>query len=638
MAVMQLSSRRLAAADLRRLAPAAAPVSLAVAAGWISAASGGYFPASWGWGAVGLAWIAALALVLRPSIRLGRIEVVALVALVGFTLWTFASFRWSASPTQTVLEGERSLLYLAGLAAALLSLRRRSVPVLLGALVAAIVAVAGWGLLTRLVPDRVGVFEPFAGYRLSTPIGYWNGLGILAAVGTLVALGLAARATSVGGRAAAGAAVPVLLTSMYFTFSRGAWVALACGLVLALALDARRLQLLTAFALVGAPSALALAMASQADALVRNDASILAATPDGHRVLGVLALCAAAAAALAGGLGAAERRVVVPARVRLGYAVAVVLVTVALLGGVFARYGSPVQIVQDAQRAFVSSPSKKVVNLNERLFSFSGNGRSLLWSAARDQWQEHRLAGSGAGSYEQYWLQNRELGLKVRDAHNLYLETLAELGPIGLGLLVLALGAPLVAGVRARRSSFATSALGAYGAFLLHAAVDWDWELAGVTLAALFVGASLLVLGRRDEPRPVSTPVRRLALVAIAAVGAAAFVGLIGNLFLDRSVEAAEREDWRSSISWAQRAERFAPWSSQPWRRIALAQSTATAARPYFLRAIAKDSNDWRLWMELTWASKGKERERALAGAMRLNPWSYELGDLRRRDTQAAEQ
>ncbi len=636
MTTTQLVTRRLAVADLRRLTPALAPVSLAVAAGWISATSGGYFPAAWGWGAVGLAWIAMLALILRPAIGLGRIEAVALVALAGLTLWTFASFWWSESPTQTMLEGERSLLYLTGVAAALLSLRRRSVPVLLGTLVAAIVAVAGWALLTRVLPDRVGVFEPFAGYRLSTPVGYWNGLGIFAVVGVLVALGLASRAASIAGRAAAGAAVPVLLASLYFTFSRGAWVALACGLALALALDSRRLQLLTAFALVGAPGALTVAVASQADALVRNDASVLAAVPDGHRVFGVLALCAAASAVLAGGLCAAERRVAVPSRVRRGYAAVVVVVVVALLAGVFARYGSPLEIARDARRAFVSAPPKGVVNLNARLFSFSGSGRSLLWSAALDQSREHPLLGSGAGSYEQYWLEHRDLGLKVRDAHNLYLEELAELGPIGLGLLALALGAPLVVGVRARREPVVAGAFGAYGAFLIHAAVDWDWELGGVTLTALLIGASLLVLGRRDERRTISTRARGVWLAVVAAVGVIAFVGLLGNVFLERSIEAAKREDWKASISWAQRAERVAPWSSQPWRRIALAQPTAAKARPYFLRAIAKDPNDWRLWMELTWASKGSQRERALAGAMRLNPWSYELGDLRRREKEEA--
>ena len=64
--------------------------------------------------------------------------------------------------------------------------------------------------------------------------------------------------------------------------------------------------------------------------------------------------------------------------------------------------------------------------------------------------KSHEVLGSGAGTYEQYYLQHRTSGLKVRNAHNLYLETLADLGPVGLLLLIAGLVTPLVAGIRAR--------------------------------------------------------------------------------------------------------------------------------------------------------------------------------------------
>ncbi len=66
-------------------------------------------------------------------------------------------------------------------------------PALLVGILAAITAVSINGLLTRLFPDQLGVFDPISGYRLSEPVGYWNAFGILAAMGTLIALGLAAR-------------------------------------------------------------------------------------------------------------------------------------------------------------------------------------------------------------------------------------------------------------------------------------------------------------------------------------------------------------------------------------------------------------------------------------------------------------
>ena len=77
-----------------------------------------------------------------------------------------------------------------------------------------------YALLTRLFPKQFGVFDQFGGNRLSSPIGYWNALGLLAAIGCLLALGLAAR----GGvlvRMAAAASIVVLVLTLYFTFGRG---------------------------------------------------------------------------------------------------------------------------------------------------------------------------------------------------------------------------------------------------------------------------------------------------------------------------------------------------------------------------------------------------------------------------------
>ena len=59
--------------------------------------------------------------------------------------------------------------------------------------------------------------------------------------------------------------------------------------------------------------------------------------------------------------------------------------------------------------------------------------------------------------------------MNVRDAHSLYLEILAELGPIGLALLVTALVVPLVALWRVRAWAPAATPAAAYLAWLVHA-------------------------------------------------------------------------------------------------------------------------------------------------------------------------
>src|SRR5439155_27330960 len=143
----------------------------------------------------------------------------------------------------------------------------------------------------------------------------------------------------------------------------------------------------------------------------------------------------------------------------------------------------------------------------------------------------HRWLGSGAGSYEPYWYRHRPNDQAVRDAHSLYMETLAELGPIGLALLATALAIPLAGAVRARRRPLVPPALGAYVAYLVHAAYDWDWEMPAVTLAALFCGAAILIAGRHGSRRIWTLSGRaRIALVSGLLVPAAfSFVALVGN-------------------------------------------------------------------------------------------------------------
>ena len=58
----------------------------------------------------------------------------------------------------------------------------------------------------------------------------------------------------------------------------------------------------------------------------------------------------------------------------------------------------------------------------------------------------HPVAGSGAGTFSNWWLVRRNVPLSTQEAHSLYLETLAELGPLGLALLLPRSAVPLTAG------------------------------------------------------------------------------------------------------------------------------------------------------------------------------------------------
>ena len=131
------------------------------------------------------------------------------------------------------------------------------------------------------------------------------------------------------------------------------------------------------------------------------------------------------------------------------------------------------------------------------------SSRSDTYRVALDGFRAQPLHGEGAGSYEVRFMRTRRVDDKVRDAHSLPLQTLAELGLVGFALLLAFLGAVGVALVRAvggrgalRRSQ--SAAVGAaFVVWLVHACLDWDWEMPALTGAALVLGASLFAAGRR---------------------------------------------------------------------------------------------------------------------------------------------
>jgi Flp pilus assembly protein TadD len=187
-----------------------------------------------------------------------------------------------------------------------------------------------------------------------------------------------------------------------------------------------------------------------------------------------------------------------------------------------------------------------------------------------------------------------------------------------------------VAAVKARRRSLASVAFGAYAAFLAHAAVDWDWQMPALTLAAFFCVAALLVCTRSGLPETTSVRARmRMPALALTLVLAAfAFVGLRGNRAIAASQVAANKANWAQSAGDARSAARWAPWSSSPWQLLGEAQfhqGKLDAARASFRKALTKDRADWSIWLDLAVTSKGAQRRQAFSEATRLNPFSHEI-------------
>jgi hypothetical protein len=597
----------------------------------LAAANGGYFPTSWGWSSLALFWVAAAALSLRTTVRLGRLELTFLGLITAFVAWTWLSSAWSIDVTSSILAGERGLVLIGAIVAVVALAPARPVRPLLGAVLVATTIDCLYALATRLFPGRVGSYDPLAVYRLNTPIGYWNGLGAFAALGAVLALGYAARGTRPVTRAFAAASLLVLVPTLYFTFSRGAWLAGFAGLVFLFALDSRRLQLAATSIVVLPWPALAVVLASRSHALTRQNSILPQAAHDGHRLALEVLLLALVAAGVAVAAQQVERRAAFGRTVRLAFGAVLVVAVLAALGAGIARYGSPSTIARKAYDSFTSSP-KSSANLNARLFSLSSSGRTGLWHVAWQEAKAHPLVGGGAGSYERYYLQHRHTTLQVKDAHSLYLQTLAELGPLGLALLLVALAVPLVAAVRLRRHPLVPIACAAYVVFLVHAAADWDWQLAGVTLAALLCGMACILAGREEyQPRSLSSRTRFALGAVVALMGALALIGLIGNNALAASDSAAQAGNWSSAARHAHTAIRWQPWSAAGWQRLGEAQLGAhdsVDARRSLKKALAKDPNDWISWLDLVTATRGNAQVNALVHASTLNPLGPEIAEV----------
>lgn len=558
-----------------------------------------------------------------------------LAGLAALAAWALVSALWSPGAALPVLELERGLLYVAATGAALLLLARGDArQALLGGIVAGAVLVALYALATRLFPGKVGgAYDPSSGYQLAEPIGYWNALGLLTAIALLLAAGLVAHG-GVATRALAAVALVVLLPTLYFTFSRGALAALAGGALLQVALDPRRARLIAAALVTGAPAAAGAVYASRYHALTTAGDSLTTAQAEGRRVALALLVLALIAAAAAVAFELAERRIRFPARAATALVAGVAVAALIVAAGALVAAGGPVEAVDRATASFRMPLAAGEGDLQRRLLSVSGNGRGDYWRVAWDAAREEPLLGIGAGGYEAEWLRERPVALHARDAHNLYLETLAELGPMGLLLLAGTLVLPLWAAIRTRRTRLVAAAAGAYAAYLVHASVDWDWELPAVAIPALFCAAAALTADGADEEPWLTGRRRVLALGLVAPVVAVALVAHVGNRAASASMTALETGHSERALIEARRAIRWAPWSDEAWQlrgEAELALHDDAAARRSLRRALELNPESWSAWLNLAVADADHDEQahrRALERAKRLNPLGPEVEEV----------
>lgn len=595
---------------------------------FLSFSGGGYFPGAFGLVAVLLALSLVLRVTLaeRPFAGLSGFSLVVIAALTLFAGWTLLSASWSGSGGRAFLEFERALMYL--LAFTLFASLPQSTGRLqwmLRGVAAALVVVCAVSLTTRIAADVWPISPNISDGRLSYPLTYWNALGLTAAGAGLLCLHLTAdEHEPLLVRALGAAALPVVLATLLFTLSRGAIAAGLLGLAIYVVVGRPRGLAGGALATL-APVAVTLKVAYDADLVQTETFASAAAVDQGHQVALVVVCAAVVAGLLRVAAAPLDTRLAhlhiprPPRTVILGGAGLAVVLSVAVLGATDAPGYVSSQYEGFTQRAGLKDDN----NLRARLTNPANNGRLDHWDVALDAFRDHRLRGSGAGTYQLLWARDRPYAFSVVDGHSLYVEVLGELGLVGLLLIVTAVAALLWGLLRRawrhpRHRALYAAVLAVTAAWAVHAGVDWDWEMPAVTLWVLCLGA--LATAARRGKRPLSVDLPRTARVAIALALLALAITPVATVRsqseLDRSRHAFERNDCRESIDASLASISALAMRAEPWELLGycdLRLGRPRLARRALREAVARDPNSWEVHygLALVQAASGKDPRRA---------------------------
>jgi hypothetical protein len=174
--------------------------------------------------AIALAWSLGLAalLGLLPRSRVPWEAWAVLGLLAAFAVWTGLSMLWASDDAAAFHESARAGLYLAATALPVLVVERRGARAWIDGLALGLVAVGLLALASRLFPsvfpeDDLRAAIGLDRVRLSYPVDYWNGLGILVALSVPLLVSAAARTASLAGAAMAVAPLPALAAVIYLT-------------------------------------------------------------------------------------------------------------------------------------------------------------------------------------------------------------------------------------------------------------------------------------------------------------------------------------------------------------------------------------------------------------------------------------
>ena len=468
----------------------------------------------------------------------------ATLPLAALAVWCAASIGWSGLPDRSWDYANRAILYALFAALGLWAAARTRA--LANGLAVLIGAVIVWSLLGKVLPFLYDYGGPDV-TRLRGPIGLWNQLAL--------ALALRGRAGTLLAYSA--------LVALLLTYSRGGLLTAALVCVAWFCFSEERLESAVTLFAAALPAAVVGGIAFALPGVTSDDQTLHVRWRDGI-VFGVLLVVGAVVSLVLERL----RR---PSDTR-------VLRRAAIALGVLAVTGAIVAV------AVNGVGSGAVGNGGQRIGSTSSNFRFTWWSQAWHGFTDHVVAGTGAGTFHLLNLRYRKTYLDFTiEPHNLPVQMLAELGLVGLVLLVLACVA-LLRGSR-RRSGHELALALLLPAFLVHSLVDVDWDFVAVAAAA-FVAAGALVGG------PAKQRLRGFSLLPAFGVGLI-LLGSLGSPWLARRwVNDAQTASPAHATTLANRAHALDPFLLEPyWTKADAAPTTRAAYRQYVLAVERQPEN-----------------------------------------------
>ena len=579
--------------------------------------------------------------------------------LLAFAALSALSVVWSVQPDASWQNAGLMFAYSAVFGAAVVLARAAPArwPAVIGGVTLAAVVLCGYALLTKVFPSWLDAHDIYA--RLQAPYGYWNATGLTAAMGVIGCLWLGARRA---GHALLSAlaypAIGLLLVTLMLAYSRGALVALALGSALWFCVVPLRLRGACVL-LVGAIGAgLVVAWDFSQHALSAESVALHARVVAG-RQLGALLIAMLVLLTLAGvAIGfstSRRRRLSRAARTNAGAVLlcALALLVVAFAGALAVSHRGLTGSISHGLHSLTNTHAAVPANTPGRLTAI-GSVRAVYWNEALKVFQAHPALGAGARSYGTARLRYRTEDLEANDAHGFIVQTLADLGLVGLAIVLALLATWLAAAGRAthpfnrrwtrwrelkrngwqgigwrpvedrpelgEERTYTPERIGMLSmlclvvVFGVHSTVDWTWFVPGDACVALLCAGWLAGRGPlQDQPGTLRLPasprdVGPLRAGIAAAVVIAALLAAWAQWQPQRSADASQEalalsaSDSGAARAAAQDAVDYDPLSAEALFTLSTIQQHAgqsALARATLVRAVHLQPSNPQTWKAL---------------------------------------